>query len=336
MNILITSGGTKVPIDRVRSITNMSRGTFGSKIADAFFKEGLAAFNGTNEKSKIEKITFFMAKGSRLPVAQTLNEETFEDGYRPIEYVEYSTFDEYKDGLEKILKKDFYEIIVAAAAVSDYGVKNYVDGKIHSSDSMTIELFPLPKVLPMIRKWSPLSVLCGFKLLVDSTREELIEAMKKQIDDSNVDLVVGNDLRDIKADDHKLLIMRNDESKSLSEYEQASKELRKPNDNFLAESVAKECISFLNKRLPMVEPTKKYSACDANGIDFRYTYGSMTDKRIICNSLKELAYSIAYYYHRSAAYLMIWKSSKWEKADEDSQREFNTLLDMAFWYRESR
>ena len=37
MKILITSGGTKVPIDRVRSITNMSCGTFGSRIADAFY-----------------------------------------------------------------------------------------------------------------------------------------------------------------------------------------------------------------------------------------------------------------------------------------------------------
>ena len=33
MKILVTSGGTKIPIDRVRDITNMSTGTFGSKIA---------------------------------------------------------------------------------------------------------------------------------------------------------------------------------------------------------------------------------------------------------------------------------------------------------------
>jgi len=33
MKVLITSGGTKVPIDKVRFITNMSSGTFGSRIA---------------------------------------------------------------------------------------------------------------------------------------------------------------------------------------------------------------------------------------------------------------------------------------------------------------
>ena len=52
MKILITSGGTKVSIDRVRSITNMSQGTFGSRIADAFFSKGLAAFRTGNEHEK--------------------------------------------------------------------------------------------------------------------------------------------------------------------------------------------------------------------------------------------------------------------------------------------
>ena len=104
MKILITSGGTKVPIDRVRSITNMSHGTFGSRIADAFFNDGLKVFRTGNEHgTPIEKITFFMAKGSRKPTLQFLNDETYEDGYRPIEYVEYSTFDDYKSGIEDLL-----------------------------------------------------------------------------------------------------------------------------------------------------------------------------------------------------------------------------------------
>ena len=39
--ILVTSGGTKVPIDAVRDITNMSSGNFGSKIATEFMSIGL-------------------------------------------------------------------------------------------------------------------------------------------------------------------------------------------------------------------------------------------------------------------------------------------------------
>jgi len=209
MKILITSGGTKVPIDRVRSITNMSRGTFGSRIADAFFAKGLGAFAAGNEHgTPIEKITFFMAKGSRKPTLQSLTNETYEDGYRPIEYVEYSTFDDYKSGIEELLKKETYDIIVAAAAVSDYGVANYYNGKYRSrEDDMCIKLVKLPKILPIMRELAPNATICGFKLLVDSTKDELLDAMRKQIKESNVDLVIGNDLRDIKNDDHQLLVM---------------------------------------------------------------------------------------------------------------------------------
>ena len=209
MKILITSGGTKIPIDRVRSITNMSRGTFGSRIADAFFNEGLAAFHtGNKHGNPIEKITFFMAKGSKTPTLQSLTNETYEDGYWPIEYAEYSTFDDYKSGIEKLLKKETYDIIVVAAAVSDYGVANYYNGKYRSrEDDMCIKLVKLPKVLPIMRKLAPNATICGFKLLVDSTNDELLQAMIKQFEESNVDLVVGNDLRDIKNDNHRLFIM---------------------------------------------------------------------------------------------------------------------------------
>ena len=209
MKILITSGGTKIPIDRVRSITNMSHGTFGSRIADAFFDEGLAAFRTGNERGNpIEKITFFMAKGSKKPTIQFLNDETYEDGYRPIEYVEYSTFDDYKSGIEDLLKKETYDIIVVAAAVSDYGVSNYYNGKYRSrEDDMCINLVKLPKVLPIMRKLASNTTICGFKLLVDSTNAELLNAMKNQMIESDVDLVIGNDLRDIKSNDHRLTVM---------------------------------------------------------------------------------------------------------------------------------
>ena len=72
---------------------------------------------------------------------------------------------------------------------------------------MCIKLVKLPKILPIMRKMAPDAVICGFKLLVDSTAAELLNAMKNQIVESDVDLVIGNDLRDIKADDHKLTVM---------------------------------------------------------------------------------------------------------------------------------
>lgn len=253
MKILITSGGTKIPIDRVRSITNMSKGTFGSRIADAFFNEGLKRFRNRNEDgNSIEKITFFMAKGSKLPTLQSINDDTYEDGYRPIEYVEYSTFDDYKNGIEKLLTEETYDIIVVAAAVSDYGVANYYDGKYRSrEDDMCIKLVKLPKILPIMRNLAPNSIICGFKLLVDSTEDELVEAMKKQIAESDVDLVIGNDLRDIKADNHSLMVISKHNS-NVRKYFQLPKDIR---DNCgliypLAQDVVDECFAeYTSKEL---------------------------------------------------------------------------------------
>ena len=244
MKILITSGGTKVPIDRVRSITNMSRGTFGSRIAEAFFDMGLKTFrSGDDNGNPIEKITFFMAKDSRKPTLQTLNDETYEYGYRPIEYAEYSTFDDYKAGIEDLLKKETYDIIVVAAAVSDYGVANYYNGKYRSrEDDMCIKLVKLPKILPIMRNLAPESVICGFKLLVDSNDDDLLDAMKKQIAESDVDLVIGNDLRDIKANDHKLTVISKSNSTPRT-YTLPAPSKRIPSIVYpLAKSVVDECL----------------------------------------------------------------------------------------------
>ena len=248
MKILITSGGTKVPIDRVRSITNMSQGTFGSRIADAFFYKGLEAFRSEDKENAIEKITFFTAKNGKLPTAQSLNDETYEDGYRPIDIISYSTFDEYKSGIEELLKKETYDIIVVAAAVSDYGVANYYNGKYRSrEDDMCIKLVKLPKTLPIMRKLASDAVICGFKLLVDSTEDELLDAMRRQISESDVDLVVGNDLRDIKNDDHQLLVV--------SKHGANPRKYKKDDGNArhsliypLAEDVVRECLVELEYR----------------------------------------------------------------------------------------
>lgn len=200
MKVLITSGGTKVRIDRVRSITNMSRGTFGSQICDSFLDPAFS----------YDEVVFFYAKNSRLPKSNKLNR---------VRFVEYDTFDDYRSKLTELLMKERFDIIVLAAAVSDYGVANYFDGKYHSSDNMTIQLVKLPKVITEVRNLALDSTICGFKLLVDSTDEELRDAMQNQFWDNGIDLCVGNDLRDIKANNHRLTIKVSDKLNPRSEYE---------------------------------------------------------------------------------------------------------------------
>lgn len=196
MKVLITSGGTKVMIDKVRHIGNMSQGTFGSKIAYEFMRQPQNPY-----------ITFLHAKGSKHPNDVAISEHDFVKQDFKINDPTFDTFDDYQERLAEELDRQ-PDIVVLAAAVSDYGVENYVDGKIRSSDSLTIQLKPLPKLISTVRKKCPNSVICGFKLLVNSTERELYLATTKSLYGNRCDLVIGNDLRDIKNNDHKLFIAR--------------------------------------------------------------------------------------------------------------------------------
>jgi phosphopantothenoylcysteine synthetase/decarboxylase len=169
----------------------MSRGTFGSKIASEIIFYGY-------------DLTFLHAAESRMP-EKLYQSAPFADNYNPVSYV---TFDDYAERLSEALEEQ-PDFVILAAAVSDYGVDNYVDGKIRSGDDLVIKLKPLPKLISTVRERCPKAVICGFKLLVNSAMEELREASVKSLVDNKLDLVVGNDLRDIKADDHKLLIVEN-------------------------------------------------------------------------------------------------------------------------------
>ena len=226
MKVLVTSGGTKIKLDLVRSITNMSRGTFGSKIATSFSKLPLDT-----------DITFLYAKNSKLPYCNSLN-DCFRRGIKLVEYV---TFDDYEAELEVCLKQQ-PDIIVLAAAVSDYGVENPVNGKIRSGNDLIIKLVPLPKLISTVREICPNSVLCGFKLLVNSTEEELKEAIYKSVHANKCDLVVGNDLRDIKNDNHKLIIGERDKSPDPDYFGVNYRFYSKENTPNLAQVVVEHCM----------------------------------------------------------------------------------------------
>lgn len=200
--ILITSGGTKIKIDRVRSITNMSKGTFGSQIAESFFNRFKTNIN----------LTFLGSYDSRMPLIGGRIEKKFKNqtvvcNRRCFNLVGYETFDDYEKNLFEIIEKEQPDIIVLSAAVSDYGIENYVDGKIRtSSDEMVIRLKPLPKLISKVREKAPNAFIVGFKLLVDSTEDELKEACINSMNKNKLDMIVGNDLRDIQNDNHTLTL----------------------------------------------------------------------------------------------------------------------------------
>jgi phosphopantothenate-cysteine ligase len=218
MKILVTSGGTKIPIDKVRDITNMSKGTFGSKIAFEllWLCHEVMFLKAKNSESPFQiTINYADGNGSYAMEKANLITDLFYDGaMNRYKEMEYSTFDEYRDRLERWIKIERPDIVMLAAAVSDYGVENPHDGKIRSNDLLTIKLVQLPKIIHLIKTWHPTCKLVGFKLLVGSKEYELVNAAKRSIAENGCDMIVANDLADIKDGKHKVhLVFPNDKTK---------------------------------------------------------------------------------------------------------------------------
>jgi len=210
MRVLITSGGTKVPIDPVRDITNKSNGTFGSKIATEFLEAG-------------HHVDFLYAKHSKTPFTININvfeQEELESRRIPEkfyalfrnhhhQYTEscYTSFQDYETELQSLCQYIKYDAILLAAAVSDYLVDGYSNTKIKSSEDMQIKLSHAPKLISKVKTWCPTAKLIGFKMLVDVSDEELISAAKKSIESNGCSLVIANDYKKLASGNHEIIIV---------------------------------------------------------------------------------------------------------------------------------
>lgn len=189
LHILLTSGGTRVPIDDVRYIMNMSTGRFGAQLGAHLLEDpGIS-------------LHFLHAKGSHTPAAADIR-----GSYTPYSY---GDLDHYIGSAQSLaLSKD---IIISAAAVSDYTVEKH-EGKITSdSAEIQITLKKSPNVLKLMRIANPAATIVGFKLLVRPSFEEVDAAVKK-VFNNGADVVVYNDLERIRSGDNTRLVFRKDMS----------------------------------------------------------------------------------------------------------------------------
>src|SRR5665213_1817515 len=133
IRVLVTCGATWTPIDDVRVISNVSSGEMGHLIARAFRRH---------------KASVTVLEG---PVTHTLID-------KGIKIIKYRFFDELARILKvELLKK--YDIIVHAAAVSDFKVVGTSKSKIASDRAMTLKLVTTPKLIKDIKRLSPESFL---------------------------------------------------------------------------------------------------------------------------------------------------------------------------------
>lgn len=217
--IIITAGGTSERIDNVRKITNSSSGKLGCVIASKLIEL---------MEERIEKIYYVCSKNSLKP------------NHEKIELIEIFDTNDLKNTVEELLKTQEINYFIHSMAVSDYTVDfvttakkiadninnnkdkdvyslivknedNFNDAKISSyEDDLIIKLKRTPKIISLIKDLSPNTYLVGFKLLDGVSEEELIDVATNLKNKNKCDLVVANDLSNIRNGEHKAFIIKND------------------------------------------------------------------------------------------------------------------------------
>ena len=166
--VLMTAGPTIEKIDPIRVITNHSTGKTGVLLASELVSAGA-------------KVTLVYGPGIAEPPkgAKIIHVETVTEMFREV---------------KKQMKKKF-DIVILAAAASDYIPKNQYSKKIKSTkNSLAIELKKAPKIIDHIKKLQKNVFLIGFKAETDISKKELVIRAKQKLRDSKADMIIANDI----------------------------------------------------------------------------------------------------------------------------------------------
>lgn len=190
--VLVTAGATVSPIDKVRQISNIFKGTTGFEIAKEFI---------TSKKINCLLITSDPARAQFWQITQNNN---FIDN--ALDISGFRTFEELREIMEQKIRSGRYDTIIHSAAVSDYQVSRVLvpevmglrpvdnSAKISSSYSkLYLELEPTVKIIDQIRRpWGFRGKLVKFKLQVGVSDEELIATARESMHASQADFIVAN------------------------------------------------------------------------------------------------------------------------------------------------
>lgn len=197
MNILVTAGATQVPIDKVRSISNIFKGRTGFEIAKYFAwpTEHPSAWPDAHIAIPANSVTLITSNPDLVIEEMGGNCGMGVEGYR--------TFDELVKLMGDYITDSTFDVIIHSAAVSDYRVSRVLDSNLQELDKsqkissqhgkMYLELEPTIKIVDQIRKpWGFTGKLVKFKLQVGISDEELLAIAAKSRVASEADLIVAN------------------------------------------------------------------------------------------------------------------------------------------------
>ena len=160
--ILVTAGGTQESIDPVRYIGNRSSGKMGYAIAEQAARMGA-------------KVILVSAPTS-LPIPSGVDFISVDSAVSMQEAVEAC----YND----------VNVVIMAAAVSDFRVLHKAEQKIKKMESMTIELVKNPDILQGLGSKKSHQILVGFA----AETEHVIKYGQDKVAKKNLDMLVANDV----------------------------------------------------------------------------------------------------------------------------------------------
>lgn len=181
--VIVTAGGTREPIDAVRYIGNSSSGRMGVEIAKAARDQGADV----------------------VLIAANL-ETTSPQGVK-IERVSSV------EDLELALNQDA-DVLIMAAAVSDFKVANPYPGKLKRSGSMQVNLVATKDLIADYAANHPSTYCVGFALTDEET--ELEQAARAKLWDKGLRLVVGNRVSALSSKTTAVLLVGPERSIELS------------------------------------------------------------------------------------------------------------------------
>jgi len=175
--VLITAGGTAESIDPMRTISNRSSGKMGLALARA------AALRGAEVSLVYGNVSV------TIP-------------YYLKEAIQTESVSEMKKAVDKLAAK--MDIIIMAAAVSDFTPVKANQNKIKKSTKLTLELAQTPDILADLgRKKKPGQRLIGFA----AETENLTENAKTKLVQKKLDLIVANLLSVSGKDDTEITLL---------------------------------------------------------------------------------------------------------------------------------
>ena len=164
LKVLVTAAGTREPIDPVRFVGNRSSGKMGYAIAEAARDLGanVTLISGPSALPPLAGVNFFKVESAR--------------------------------DMRRLVLENFPEsqIVIKAAAVADYRVKNVADHKIKKNDEeLTLVLEKNPDILKELgQKKQKGQVLVGFA----AETQNLIQYAQSKLEKKNLDMIVANDV----------------------------------------------------------------------------------------------------------------------------------------------